>query len=278
MSSEEKSNFDKVVKEEKKRGIIRVLVFMLLVCFCGYLGYMVVDAGRKISNYHGQSLKDSKEITKKTSDLQESQSSLTFKTQELEKLKKRLGQIKDKNDLMKRDIQLYIDTTHPKVPDVVAREIANQVVDLSRKYKISPELVVGIIKVESAFNPMAVGPKTKYGHARGLMQVMPEWAKKFDLEGQYEFHNIDVAIESGIKVFLIHLEEGKGDISTGLYYYVNRDKKYVGDVYAAMGKFVAYRSTIDEDSQNVETDIDLNGDSKKLPQDKPKPKKAKVSK
>ena len=186
---------------------------------------------------------------------------------EVDKAKRVIASIKDKDDLLKRDIELYIDTTHPKVPRVVAKEIAKQIVDISRKHKVSPEVVVGIIKVESAFNPMAVGPKTKYGHARGLMQVMPEWAKKLGLKGQYDFHNIDIGIESGIKVFLIHLEEGKGDISTGLYYYVNKDRKYVANVYAAMGKFVAFRSTIDEESQNVKTDIDNNGDSKKLPAD-----------
>ena len=190
------------------------------------------------------------------------------KSIELDTLKKQMSEIKDKNDLLKRDIELYIDTTHPKVPSVVGKEIAHQTVDLSRKYKVSPELIIGIIKVESAFNPMAVGPKTKYGHARGLMQVMPEWSKKFGLKDQYEFHNIDVAIEYGIKVFLIHLEEGKGDISTGLYYYVNKDKSYVGKVYSAMGKFVAFRSTIDEEGQNVETDIDNNGDSKEISDDK----------
>ncbi len=187
---------------------------------------------------------------------------------ELDNLKKKIAGIKDKSDLLKRDIEMYIDTTHPKVSRVVAKAISQNVVDLSRKYKVSPELIIGIIKVESAFNPMAVGPKTKYGHARGLMQVMPEWAKKLGVEGQYEFHNIDVAIESGIKVFLIHLEEGKGDISTGLYYYVNKDKSYVGKVYAAMGKFVAFRSTIDEDTQNVETDININGNSKEVPAEK----------
>jgi hypothetical protein len=193
---------------------------------------------------------------------------LEIKSEEVKALKEHVDSLKDKDDLLKADIQSYIKTTHPKVPTVVAHEIAINVVDYGRKYNVSPELIVGIIKVESAFNPMAVGPKTKYGHARGLMQVMPEWAKKFELKNEYELHEIHIAIESGIKVFKIHLEEGKGDISTGLYYYVNHDKAYVGNVYAAMGKFVAYRSTINNnDHLNVETDIDRNGDSKQLPVD-----------
>lgn len=187
---------------------------------------------------------------------------------ELNTAEEMIENIKNKSDLLKRDIKLYIETTHPQVPTIVANSIAKNVVELSKEYKISPELVIGIIKVESSFNPMAVGSKTKHGHARGLMQVMPEWVKKLGLKSQYDFHNIDVGIESGIKVFLIHLEEGKGDISTGLYYYVNKDKRYVSKVYASMGKFVAFRSTINEDNQNVETDIDNNGDLKELSEDK----------
>lgn len=187
---------------------------------------------------------------------------------ELDKLKGQLEGIKDRDDLLKRDIKLYIDTTYPKVPSVVAKSIAKNVVEISRKYKVSPELVMGIIKVESYFNPMAVGPKTKYGHARGLMQVMPEWAPKLELKNQYDFHDIDKGIESGIRVFLIHLEEAKGDISKGLYLYVNKDKTYVGNVYSAMGKFVAFRSTIDEDTQNTKSEVEGNNDSKKLPDDK----------
>jgi len=195
------------------------------------------------------------------------------KQNEIDDLKSQINEIKDQDDVLRRDIELYIKTTHPKVSSIVAHEIAKQTVNKSRQHKIAPELVLGIMKVESAFNPMAVGPKTKYGHARGLMQVMPEWAPKLGLKNQYDFHEIHIAIESGIKVFLIHLEEGKGDISTGLYYYVNKDKAYVAKVYAAMGKFVAFRSTINDDVLNVETEIDRNGDSKKLPEDKKEPVK-----
>lgn len=193
--------------------------------------------------------------------LQLSEAQVKLKSQELEKMKKMIAGIKDRDDLMKRDIKFYIKTTHPQVPNIIAKTIAENVVVLSKKHNVSPEIVIGIIKVESLFDPMAVGPKTKHGHARGLMQVMPEWYPKFGLKTKYELHNIDIGIESGIKVFLIHLEEAKGDISTGLYYYVNKDKAYVGKVYAAMGKFVAFRSTVDDEKQNVETDIEDNGNS-----------------
>jgi hypothetical protein len=239
---------------------------LLCVCCLIALGILAFGGyGYYKSEINNLKVKSTVKVSKLNAALVGAKDLLVFKTAEFDKLKRQLSEIKDKNDLLKRDIEFYIDTTHPKVPRVVAKSIAINVVDLSRKYKVSPELIVGIIKVESAFNPMIVGPKTKYGHARGLMQVMPEWSKKLGLKSKYEFHNVDVGIESGIKVFLIHLEEGKGDISTGLYYYVNKDKAYVGKVYAAMGKFVAFRSTIDEENRNVETEIDNNGGVKEIP-------------
>jgi len=258
------------VVEKKKVNIWKVTSILLCIVFCASLIYFGLIHKNMKSTLNRQ-INEQKSLIEQLEKLIENEKgTLGLKTTELDKLKKQIAGIKDKDDLLKRDIEMYIDTTHPKVPNVVGKEIAKQIVTLSRKHKVSPELVLGIIKIESAFNPMAVGPKTKYGHARGLMQVMPEWAKKLGLKSKYDFHNIDVGIESGIKVFLIHLEEGKGDISTGLYYYVNKDKAYVGKVYAAMGKFVAFRNTIDEETQNVETEIELNGDSKTLSNKKEK--------
>ena len=178
---------------------------------------------------------------------------------ELEKSKARIAGIKNNDDLLKRDIELYIRHTYRKVPKSVAKTIAEFLVDQSKKEDVSAELMVGIIQVESQFNPMAVGPKTKYGHARGLMQVMPEWAKKFGLDTYYDLHDIDTNITCGIKVFKIHLEEGRGKISEGLYLYVNKDRAYVDKVYNAMGKFVSFRSTVDDDDKSEEEAAEPNG-------------------
>jgi hypothetical protein len=175
---------------------------------------------------------------------------------ELTKSKARIEGIKGQDDLLTRDIELYVRGRYRKVPKVVAQRIASIVVDLSKKEEMSPELIVGIIQVESQFNPMAVGPKTKYGNARGLMQVMPEWAKKFNLSSVYDLHDVDINIISGIKIFKIHLEEAKGSISKGLWLYVNKDKAYVDKVYNAMGRFVSFRSTIDDNEENEETEVE----------------------
>ena len=171
-------------------------------------------------------------------------------------MKERMAGIKNADDLLKRDMFMYIDKKFQIIPRTVALDIAEQVLTMSKKHEVSPELVMGIIQVESAFNPMAISKK----NARGLMQVMPEWAPKFGLKKVSDLHDIDTGIESGIKVLKIHIEDdAKGNITKGLYYYVGKSDSYAGKVYEAMGKFVAFRSTIDDE----DVDISLNGDNKK---------------
>lgn len=145
------------------------------------------------------------------------------------------------DSLLQRDIEFYITARYTRVPKVVAKSIAENILLYSAQYDISPELVTGIIEVESRFNPMVISKKD----ARGLMQVMPEWAPKFKIKVN-DLHDIDVGIESGIKVFLIHLGEAKGSISKALYYYVGKDKTYSDYVYTSVGRFVSFRSTIND--------------------------------
>lgn len=178
---------------------------------------------------------------------------------ELVKLRDRMEGIKDDDDLLKRDIFLYIDKKFQLIPRTVATDIAQQILLVSKQENVSPELIVGIIQVESSFNPMAISKK----NARGLMQVMPEWAPKFDLKKITDLHDIDINIQSGVKVLKIHIEEAKGSISKGLYYYVGKSDSYASKVYEAMGKFVAFRSTIDDD------EINGNGEDKKDVEEKP---------
>jgi hypothetical protein len=229
---------------------IDIIILILIVCILGLLLTNYVVKVRKLNeeriNQEKTIIDQNEEIKNFIHKNYELKQKLNQANEELNSLKEDISGIKDKDDLLKRDIKLYIKRKHPKVSNVVASSIAENIIIISKKYKVSPELILGIIRVESAFDPMAVGPKTKYGHARGLMQVMPDWGKKFKLKSKYDMHNINTGIECGVKVFLIHLTQAKGDISGALFLYVNQDKSYVGKVYAAMGKFVAFRSTITE--------------------------------
>jgi len=152
----------------------------------------------------------------------------------------------DRTIYLKNDIHEYIRANFKKVPRSVAKTISTEIVEKSKQYSVSPELLVGIVQVESAFDPMAVSSKS----ARGLMQVMPAWAEKFSLPDEYELHNIDINIESGIKVFQIHQEEASGNIEETLYLYVGKDKSYAPKVFMAMGQFVSFRSMIEKEEVN----------------------------
>ncbi len=188
---------------------------------------------------------------------------------ELAKMKARIAGIKNNDDLLRRDIELYITHNYNKISKTVAKTIALNIVKESNKQETSPELVVGIIQVESVFNPMQVGKKTKYGRARGLMQVMPEWVPKFNLKTKYDLHDIDTNIKSGIRVFNIHLEEAKGNIDTALYLYVNKDKKYINKVHTAVGKFVSFRSTVDDEKNEEDEPINETDEKDVDSQNKP---------
>lgn len=245
---------------EKKKSIPPIVYwFALVVAIAGALTFST-------SFYHSQNAEKNAVIEQyevANNDLVENYKSMKStcdeNKSELDTLKARLAGIKNNTDLLKRDIELYIKHKYKKVPRTVAKEIAAQTIELCQTEDISPELVMGIMQIESQYNPSAVGPKTKYGHARGLMQVMPEWAPKFNLTSKYDLHDIDTNIRCGIKVFKIHMEEGGGKISEGLYLYVNKDKAYVNNVYQAMGQFVAFRSTVD-DKKAVETEPE-NGET-----------------
>jgi hypothetical protein len=57
-------------------------------------------------------------------------------------------------------------------------EIERLVHRLAPQYAVDPKLVLAVISVESAFNPVAVSPKK----AQGLMQLIPETAERFGVK------------------------------------------------------------------------------------------------
>jgi hypothetical protein len=173
----------------------------------------------------------------------------------LDVINERMKGIKDKDDLMRRDMFLYIDHRYRSVPKTIATGIAETISYVCKNENVPPELVMGIIEIESRFNPMAI---SKAG-ARGLMQVMPEWAKKFKLKHVTDLHDIEANINIGIKVLKIHIDERKGNVTKGLYYYSGKSKTYADKVYSAMGKFVAFRATVNDDEESEEKEVKTSG-------------------
>jgi len=72
--------------------------------------------------------------------------------------------------------------------------------------KISPELVISVIHVESAFNSYAVS----YVGAQGLMQVMPFWKKELG-RGDDNLINTATNLRYGCTILKHYLKREKGD-------------------------------------------------------------------
>ncbi len=144
---------------------------------------------------------------------------------------------------LKYAIVSYIKKYYSRSSSVVAISIAENITILSKKHNVAPDLIVGIMEEESWFNPQATNKKSG---AIGLMQVMEEWIPKLKLKSRRDLYEIDINIESGIKVFKIHVKENKGSISKGLYHYVNGDKSYIDKVYRAMGRFTIHRASLNQ--------------------------------
>lgn len=71
---------------------------------------------------------------------------------------------------------------------------------------LSPELVISVIHVESAFNPYAVS----YVGAQGLMQVMPFWKKELG-RGDDNLINTATNLRYGCTILKHYLKREKGD-------------------------------------------------------------------
>ncbi|HTN95108.1 MAG TPA: lytic transglycosylase domain-containing protein [Gallionella sp.] len=76
---------------------------------------------------------------------------------------------------------------------------------------LDPQLVLGLIEVESSFNKYAV---SKSG-ARGYMQVMPFWVKEIGTKGQDLFH-MRVNLRYGCTILRYYLDMEKGDLYRAL--------------------------------------------------------------
>lgn len=70
----------------------------------------------------------------------------------------------------------------PEVAKNAPITILNLVKELAPQYKLDPELVLSIIKVESNFNQVALSPK----NAKGLMQMIPDTAARFGVNNPYD--------------------------------------------------------------------------------------------
>jgi len=238
----------------KRKIILLVFGFMIM-----YAGMIVLFAKLYLHNNNLERLLTDKvaesiarqiEIADLKGALETSKQISSIALAEVAVMKTRMSNLKNGDDLMIRDIELYILTRFRRVPKVVARTLATSIVAACKEQDVSPEVVMGIIEIESQFNPMARNEKSG---AIGAMQVMPEWHKKLGLKSVYDLYDIPVNINSGVKILKIHTDEdAKGNLEQGLYFYVGKDSTYAARVFQAAGKFTIFRYSIEDQKEKVE--------------------------
>lgn len=137
-----------------------------------------------------------------------------------------------------RIVSQYIKEKYPMTPQKVADQIAYQIITQSKMASIPYELTLGIMAVESGFNPYAVSSK----QARGLMQVLVKECSAGEIN-QNEIFDVDYNITMGLCIFNDHLKYAQGDLSKALYGYVGGDSVYIEKVLRTMGEFMLYRES-----------------------------------
>ncbi|RLD63285.1 MAG: hypothetical protein DRI84_09890 [Bacteroidetes bacterium] len=111
---------------------------------------------------------------------------------------------------------------------------------MTKKHNADFGLVVGLMEVESVFNPLA---KSK-ADARGLLQIMYKiWGKTYDIKHPSDLYNIEYNIDIGVHILKHYLKKNNGNIRNALQNYNGSEgTAFSNKVFTALGKFTAYRN------------------------------------
>ncbi|MBW6410521.1 lytic transglycosylase domain-containing protein [Clostridium weizhouense] len=96
--------------------------------------------------------------------------------------------------------------------DEKMKRIYSAVDSASKKYGVDSNLILGIIKQESDFNPSI----TSSAGAKGLMQLMPENCKSNGVDDPF---NIEQNIEGGVKLLKGYMNQYNGNLEMALMAY-----------------------------------------------------------
>jgi soluble lytic murein transglycosylase-like protein len=108
-------------------------------------------------------------------------------------------------------------------------DIVESVYTVSKQYNMNPTLVLGIIQVESNFNPSAVSSRGAYG----LMQINHQVWKNELLIDKKKIFEIDYNIHLGLNILNRYLKISKGNLNQALHYY-NNGFKYNNTKYPSL--------------------------------------------
>jgi soluble lytic murein transglycosylase-like protein len=73
-----------------------------------------------------------------------------------------------------------------RVPSEEKKSIENMINTIPKQYGVDPKLVKAIASTESSMNPKAIGPDTRFGNAKGLMQLIDATAKSLKVKDPFD--------------------------------------------------------------------------------------------
>lgn len=140
------------------------------------------------------------------------------------------------------DMTDYIKARYSKVPQELAELIANVTNEKCKEHDVPFATIVGVMEVESQFNPFAV---SNVG-ALGLLQVMPKiWSEPLGLKKPSDLHDITTGIDSGIRVYKHYLDQENGNIKRALNLYNGSNAEtggYADKIFESIGRFTTFRN------------------------------------
>ena len=105
-------------------------------------------------------------------------------------------------------------TVQSVLPEAPAKSVRELVTDAALRYGLPPELVHGVAQAESGYQPTAVSPKG----AIGVMQLMPDTARKFDADPLNPVQNIDAGTRL-LRELLLRYEGSENGVRRALAAY-----------------------------------------------------------
>jgi hypothetical protein len=227
------------------RGLFKALIITL--CITGAAGWISSGYLNSKNGILTADLESSAQVNKDTvRRLSESIQKVTAEK------KACLKKIADPSIRNKVDMVEYIVWRYPTVPKELAVVVAEYTEKITTEYNMDFVIVVGLMDVESAFNPFA---KSK-ADARGLLQVMfKTWSKTYSIKKPSDLHDIEYGIRIGVQILKHYLEKNKGAIAPALRNYNgSKGDEFVNRVYVSIGKFTAFRNNTMNGKEEVTDD------------------------
>lgn len=202
----------KLPKSMIRRNIKKLMVIFTLMLLVGIVGLFL--AIRDINAKYETSLQSLEAMEKKVTGLEEA---VTDKEEKLSRYQ-----------FMEYKLEAF-DKRYP-----LFSQIVDVVYDKSGNYGFHPDLVLGMMQVESYYNPKAVSSAGAYG----LMQInLAVWKKELSIDPSRIFE-IGYNVDLGLTILKRYYVESKGNIQRALHLYNNGYKynntKYLTRINAAL--------------------------------------------